>query len=92
MPKKKIKYRLNSNFGYLANSVDPDQPASADQDQYCFSSIYFMLQNWKLVDVRVTCIHLLKILSDGIWKREGHSGPEWLTCTYICAPVLFSGR
>ena len=47
---------MKSHFGYLANSVDPDQPA--DQDLHFFQAIC------KLVHVR-SYIHLLKIASDG---------------------------
>ena len=55
---------MKSHFGYLANSVDPDQPA--DQDLHFFQAIC------KLVHVR-SYIHLLKIASDGnfillLWK------------------------
>ena len=40
--------------------MDLDQPAS-DQDLHCHA-VYAMMHN--LVDVGVTCIHLLKILSN----------------------------
>ena len=39
----------------MTNSVDPDQPAS--------EGAYVMLNG--LVDMRVTCFHMLKIVSDG---------------------------
>ena len=36
---KNIIAFLKSHFGYLANSVDPDQPVQklADQDLYCYA-------------------------------------------------------
>ena len=64
---KKLAF-LDSYFGNLTNSVDPDQPASeeAGWSGYALFFKQFMLCClWKLIDVRVTLFHLLKIASDG---------------------------
>ena len=55
---------LNSHFGYLANSVDPDLQKPTNHDLHCFSSSYLMLHNYEIGKCE-TCIHLLKIASDG---------------------------
>ena len=49
---------FNSNFGYLANSVDPDQPAPSEagwSGSTLFFKQLFYVAEWKLVDVGVTC-------------------------------------
>ena len=72
---------LTSPIGCFANSVDPDQPAS-EEAGWSGSTLFFkqfMLCHiiWKLVDVKVTSIDLLKIASDGnfsmlFWKKYWH--------------------
>ena len=52
---------LNLYSGFLASSVDPDQPASSDS--VCHTT-YAVLHN--LVDMRKTCFHMYaKIASNG---------------------------
>ena len=59
---------MNQYLGFFANSVDPDQPASSEADWsgstlFAIQLIYAVLHS--LVDMKMTCFHLLKVASDG---------------------------